>query len=632
MTQNSRAEVVKSLLVTRGKVLDALALVTNQGLREMIFAIGQDTEQDLIKIGYYTIDDERLRFVTPQSLPLPELARDDYSRERPEIWTANPAPLPSEFLLPAQALIPDFLYDAYSQLMRIPNQKKEKPMTGEKQKDDKVTVHVVEVVRHGEKMVIPETVSIDEAIRSLQRKAEEEESTVTIEETFEAFIWDGALAAEAVAKEMFGYALGEVIPGSFFFPAVKPERKSIETNWRETVQVAWGRYTVPGIDGYFQTSYTMKNERYVFQLTGEAKHKHQGLVKQYADAIRAYLLKNSIYKGKAFEVTFTDKAGKTIGMPMPSFLDINEIRNKPLIFSREVTAAVQHNLFAPIEQTEACRSHKIPLKRGIIMSGPYGVGKTLAAGHLALTARENGWTFIYCSKPEDLVQGLKLAAQYTPSVVFCEDVDREVAGETRTDKIDTILNTLDGVNNKNAEIMTVLTTNNLDTITRAMLRPGRVDALIEVTPPDAEAVQRLIHLYGRGLIDADEDLEDAGAELRGEIPAIIAEVVEKAKLAAVYNTRGQGSFRLTGTDLYETAVAMRAHRRILRDKVRELPTPFQQFGVAMGSEVAHGMLKLACDPNLQSALTHLIKVGADPAGHDCETAAESVTALGALAN
>ena len=76
----------------------------------------------------------------------------------------------------------------------------------------------------------------------------------------------------------------------------------------------------------------------------------------------------------------------------------------------------------------------------------------------------------------------------------------------------------------------MLTTNHLENINPAMLRPGRLDSIINVLPPDAEAVSRLFHLYGGSTIAADEDLSKAADLLSGTIPAVIAEVVKRAKL------------------------------------------------------------------------------------------------------
>src|SRR3546814_19828879 len=96
--------------------------------------------------------------------------------------------------------------------------------------------------------------------------------------------------------------------------------------------------------------------------------------------------------------------------------------------------------------------------------------------------------------------------------------------------MDDILNLLDGIDTKNSHIITVLTTNDLQSINPAMLRTGRLDAVIDVTPPDAQAVEKLLRLYGGDAIAADTNLEETGRVQAGNIRAAIAEGVKRAKL------------------------------------------------------------------------------------------------------
>ena len=55
---------------------------------------------------------------------------------------------------------------------------------------------------------------------------------------------------------------------------------------------------------------------------------------------------------------------------------------------------------------------------------------------------------------------------------------------------------------KDSEIMVVLTTNEVSKIHPAFLRPGRIDAVVSIRPPDTEATVRMVRRYGRGLVDA----------------------------------------------------------------------------------------------------------------------------------
>jgi transitional endoplasmic reticulum ATPase len=234
-------------------------------------------------------------------------------------------------------------------------------------------------------------------------------------------------------------------------------------------------------------------------------------------------------------------------MPEPSFLDTSKVDVDGLIYSQAVMDAVRTNLFTPIQRVNDCIANGVPVKRGVLLGGTYGTGKTLAATCASRLAEDNGITYVYCPRASELADAIEFAKQYqSPAcVVFCEDIDRAVNGE-RTVAMDDILNIIDGIDSKKANIITVLTTNDLDGINPAMLRPGRLDAVIEVTPPDAKATERLIRYYGGESISANEDLTEAARVLseQGAIPAIIAEVVHRAKLAQI--TIQQPGTKVTG--------------------------------------------------------------------------------------
>src|SRR3546814_9239016 len=156
----------------------------------------------------------------------------------------------------------------------------------------------------------------------------------------------------------------------------------------------------------------------------------------------------------------------------------------------------------------------------------------MAATVASRLAVDAGVTYVYIPRADELPDAIEFAKQYqSPAcVIFCEDVDRVTNGD-RSVEMDDILNLLDGIDTKNNHIITVLTTNDLQSINPAMLRPGRLDAVIDVTPPDAQAVEKLLRLYGGDAIAADTNLEEAGRVLAGNIPAVIAEVGKRAKLA-----------------------------------------------------------------------------------------------------
>jgi transitional endoplasmic reticulum ATPase len=266
---------------------------------------------------------------------------------------------------------------------------------------------------------------------------------------------------------------------------------------------------------------------------------------------------------------FRDNDGDMLAHPEPHFFNTHMFTREGLIFSRDVEAAIEANLFTPIERVLDLVANDVPVKRTVLLSGTYGTGKTLAASVAAALAEANGVTYVYCEKASELPDALEFARQYQSpaAVVFCEDIDRELEGE-RDAGVDHILNTIDGIDSKSHNIITVLTSNNIDAITAPMLRPGRLDCVIDVAPPDAEAVGRLLRVVGNGSLHPDVNLERVSEVLAGNIPAVITEVVKRAKLVQLSRqARGTKIEFLSEEALLSAAQAMQHQLDLLAESI-----------------------------------------------------------------
>ena len=449
-------------------------------------------------------------------------------------------------------------------------------------------VHVAEVVHHGEKLTIPVGMGVQDAIDLLERRRDYLSEKVIIRREFNVFPWDGANALAQALTNRFGWAAAESTPG--FFGSQPPAMINIEVGPNQTKEIPWGRFSLPGIDGFVQTDSDRKDGRICFVTAAKIQRKDESVIKELFDDIANILKRGSIYAGKAIKIRFRDDDGDLIEMPEPKFLDTSSISRDMLVYSREVTEAIETNLFTPIERITDCIANDIPVKRGVLLGGPYGTGKTMAATVASRLATDNGVTYLYVPRSDELADAIEFAKQYqeTACVIFCEDIDRAVSGE-RSVAMDDILNILDGIDTKANNIITVLTTNHLENINPAMLRPGRLDAIINVTPPDAEAVERLIRLYGKDTISADADLRPAADLLAGTIPAVIAEVVKRAKLVQLQlQEPGTKVENVSGTAVLLAAETMQSQIKLLAEqskpKAKE-PT----FNEVMGHALSHAL-------------------------------------------
>lgn len=431
--------------------------------------------------------------------------------------------------------------------------------------DVEKVVAVAEIKRYGDKLTLPEGMQLETAIDLLQRRAEYEQEETEFSESYDVFPYDGAHALNEVLKRLYGWAPATATPG--FFGNRPPKLISVETAPGVFAKVPWGRFSLPNVTGYVQTGVSTKGGRYVFSIHASIKRVDEETVRKLFAEVREFLKEGSIYQGKAVKIRFRDDEGNTLEMPEPQFLDTRKISRDMVIYAEEVQKAVETNLFTPIERVRDCLDNGISVKRGVLLGGTFGTGKTLAATVASKIAVDNGITYLYIPRADELADAIEFAKQYqSPAcVIFCEDIDRVTAGE-RSIQMDDILNILDGIDTKGANILTVLTTNDLMSINPAMLRPARLDAVIDVTPPDAKAVEKLLRLYGGDAIDPDTDLSDAAKSLDGQIPAVIAEVVKRAKLAQLrLQPPGEKVGKLSQEAIGEAALTMASQVRVLKE-------------------------------------------------------------------
>jgi transitional endoplasmic reticulum ATPase len=431
--------------------------------------------------------------------------------------------------------------------------------------------HVADIIYHGDKMILPEGLSIPDAVQLLIRKAEYLEAEVNMQDTFDVFPYDGANAIDTVLTRMFGWSAATATPG--FFGPTPPSLITIETGYNQNKQVPWGSFSIPRVDGLLETGVSRKEGRLVFKLSANVKRKDEATIKKIFDEVRAYLKENSIYKGKAIKMRFLNDSGQVLPMPEPKFMDTSAISEDMVIYSKKVQEQVSINLFTPIRRVRDCIANNIAIKRGVLLGGKYGTGKTLAATVASKIAVDNGITYLYVSRADELAHAIGFAKQnQSPAcVVFVEDIDRALAGD-RSVKMDDILNIIDGIDTKTSNIIVVCTTNDLNAINPAMLRPGRLDSVIEVTPPDAEAVEKLLRHYSEKAIEEDTDLTQAGLLLAGEVPAVMAEVVKRAKLAQMaLQEVGTLVTKLSEQALIASADSMAAQLKLLKDRSEEKP-------------------------------------------------------------
>jgi len=420
--------------------------------------------------------------------------------------------------------------------------------------------YVADVIRTGDKIILPEGASIPEVIEVLDRKHKEEQQKVKVRTEVSAPPWDGALALQRAISEELGLVITNEIMTPF--GSQPPAEMEVEVELGKTITVKWGEFALPGMgQATANTGVSWSSEGVLqFSCIITCQRRYQTRARKILDTMRHYALTESIHKGKAFSIQFLDDDGDRLQIPTPKFFDL---RGEPPLFRKDLERAIERNIFTPIKHTTELKKMGESLKRGVLFAGTYGVGKTMLASHIAREAIANGWTFIYVKDPMELPFALQYAQKYQPVVVFAEDVDR-VAGIERSSEVNDLLNQLDGVDSKAAQIMTVLTSNHSERVNEAMRRPGRIDLVLRVLPPDAETVQRMVTAFCGENLTPSSDLRGIGKTLEGLAPAYVKEAVGRARLEALRRT-GKADALVTGDDLHVVAQEVRAEKDLFSE-------------------------------------------------------------------
>ena len=203
----------------------------------------------------------------------------------------------------------------------------------------------------------------------------------------------------------------------------------------------------------------------------------------------------------------------------------------------------------PLKYASLFERAAIKPPKGILLTGPPGCGKTLAAKAIA---RESQVNFISVKGPSLLSKYVgesekgmrdtfRKARQAAPCIVFFDEIDALVPrrGDGGSDShvservLAQFLAELDGIEELKG-VLVLGATNRLDRLDPAVLRPGRFDAVIAIPLPDEQARREIfeIHLRGKPL-GQGVDQAALAACAEGLNGADIAGICHRAGLSAV---------------------------------------------------------------------------------------------------
>ena len=275
------------------------------------------------------------------------------------------------------------------------------------------------------------------------------------------------------------------------------------------------------------------------------------LAERVAAEVRERAVAENVYRGQV--VSFDhDMFG-----PRGGVLSVHSrpaMTAEDLILPAETREAITRQVVGVARHRARLRGARQHLKRGLLLYGPPGVGKTHTVRYL--TAALTGTTIVELSGSSLQMIGAACSVARTlqPAMIVIEDVDL-IAEERgmhpgQHPLLFQLLNEMDGLA-EDADVVFLLTTNRADVLEPALAqRPGRVDQAVELALPDRDARARLFALY-RGALEVDTSrLDEVLDRTDGVTASFLKELLRRAAvLAADADGTSEGVLAVSGDQL-----------------------------------------------------------------------------------
>jgi len=214
----------------------------------------------------------------------------------------------------------------------------------------------------------------------------------------------------------------------------------------------------------------------------------------------------------------------------------------------EAKQALTEAVLWPLQHPDTFARLGVDPPRGVLLYGPPGCGKTFLVRALAST----GQLSVHAVKGSELMDKwvgasekavrelFRRARDSAPSLVFLDEIDALAPRRGQSfdsgvsDKVvAALLTELDGIDPLR-DVVVLGATNRPDLIDPALLRPGRLERLVFVEPPDAAARGEILRTAGKSIpLSADVDLDDVAAQLDGYSAADCVALLREAALTAM---------------------------------------------------------------------------------------------------
>ncbi|MDD4868171.1 MAG: ATP-binding protein [Mycobacterium sp.] len=371
----------------------------------------------------------------------------------------------------------------------------------------------------------------------------------------------------SVSRLTFALALAEWIDKHSHLCQIGPDEYADPPKWSQT-QVGEQHYRHPlCLRVHFPDGTLLKDTSCVISLDARMGHLRSPKISAYvtpehqddARAVLEQLAERATdlnpYRGRAVRATFAAGLGLTLTViDLPS-----TVTRDTVVVGEQVWSELDLGLSAVREHHTLLNTHSLGARRGVLLCGPPGTGKSAVS---AVVAREvvGEFTVIYVEAKAgaQLLSAVVHEAQRLggPVLLVLEDVDlwchdRKTSGAGLSE----LLQAMDIA--PTARILTLASTNDAATLDKAAIRTGRFDSIVEVGYPTRPDAARILSALVHNLPDAHtvDTTAVAAALPENTSGSDLREIVRRAILtgghlstAALLDEVGTGRYRAAAPD------------------------------------------------------------------------------------
>src|SRR3954463_2463651 len=237
---------------------------------------------------------------------------------------------------------------------------------------------------------------------------------------------------------------------------------------------------------------------------------------------------------------------------------------------------------------------KVP--KGILLHGPPGTGKTLLAKAVANESKAKFFAQSASSFVE-MFAGLgaarirrlfREARKQAPAIIFIDELDavgatrgKDVSGE-KDQTLNQLLVEMDGFDGAD-NLVVIAASNLLDKLDPALLRPGRFDRQIFVSPPDLNGRREILDVHTKNKPLHEVDLSVVAKQTAGLTGADLANICNEAAIFAGRHRRDVVMMQDFDAALERTVAGMQS-RRVMNDHEKSV-IAYHEAGHALCAEL-----------------------------------------------